>query len=499
MNKYLPTLSCKHLIMPGYEPGQLTTGIVHLGFGAFHRAHQALYTEEFISATGKTDWGIAVASLRSGQPLIDQLKKQGYWYSVSEHSQSQQKIKLVGAITEAYAARDDRLPLLSIMSQPNIRIVTLTITEKGYCLDPASHQLNTTDPEIIHDIEHPRHPKTAIGLIVEALALRKQAGTPPFSVLSCDNLPDNGSLTQQAVIQLAERNSSELAQWISREVCFPSSVVDRIVPAMTPEKLDKVQADLGILDHCAVTTESYRQWIIEDRFTLGRPDWDLIDGCRFVTDVTPWQQMKLQMLNGCHSLLAYLGIVAGYGTIAETINDARFSAIARRYLAAEAIAGLQLPVEVDHHEYADQIISRFSSPVLQHKTEQVARDGSQKLPVRWFSQLETLLKSQKNFDCIALGLAAWFHYLKGAGDQEQVIIVCDPLAGKLQPVAASSISDPVESLVELSGLFPKSISQSSVAISRIKYFYQKIARYGVMTTLNGSDIHPLSIDTEYTS
>lgn len=471
---------------PGYDISHISTGIVHLGFGTFHRAHQALYTDEAMSATGRTDWGIAAASLRSEDKLIKQLRRQDYWYTVSELDEKQnRRIKLVGAVIEALAARDNRKPLLHLMHKPSTRIITLTITEKGYGLNPALDALNTEDESIKHDLAHPKHPVTAPGLIVEALSRRRQAGIPPFTVLSCDNLPDNGHITRRAVMQLAGLVNPELSDWIEQHVCFPSSLVDRIVPAVTEADLNSVCAFLGAEDLCAVICEPFRQWIIEDNFSLGRPEWDQVDGAKFVEDAAPWLAMKLQMLNGCHSLLAYLGVIAGYKTIADTINDERFLFIARQYLNREASAHLTPPSGVNLEEYSRQILRRFSNPSLKFRNEQVATDGSAKIPVRWFPQLEALMTSGNSFNCIALGIAAWFHYLAGTDHQGNTIQVNDPLKDTLGLIIAETTpKERVQALIKQSGLFPVSACQSPALTQAVSRYYQMIGELGVFTTID---------------
>lgn len=470
---------------PDYDISHISTGIVHLGFGAFHRAHQALYTDEAMSATGRTDWGIAAASLRRNEKLIPQLKKQDYWYTVSEWDKNKrQQVKLVGAVIEAFAARDDRLPLLQVMSKPSTRIVTVTVTEKGYYLDPTLSFLIRDDEQIKHDLVHPKHPVTAPGLIVEALARRRQAGVPPFTVLSCDNFPDNGKVIRRSVTQLAASINPELSDWINQHVCFPSSLAERIVPATTEKDLDSVCTFLGAEDFCAVICESFRQWVIEDNFSLGRPEWDLMDGAQFVTDVAPWQKMKQQMLNGCHSLLAYTGVIAGYETIAETLNDNRFLFVARQYLSGEAIARLRIPEGVCPGEYGRQILERFSNPILKHRTDQVASNGTVKLPVCWFPQLESLILSRNCFNCIALGVAAWFHYLNGTDHKGNNILVNDPMKERLnQLITSPAPADRVKSLLNRSGIFPEAIRLSPTAVGKIYCYYQQIEELGIFETL----------------
>ena len=334
------------------------------------------------------------------------------------------------------------------------------------------------------NLAHLKHPITAPGLIVEALSRRRQVGVPPFTVLSCDNLPDNGNVIRQAVIQLAAAVNPELSEWIEQHVCFPSSLVDRIVPAVTEKDLDSVCAFLGAEDLCAVICEPFRQWIIEDNFTLGRPEWGLIDGAHFVKDVAPWQKMKLQMLNGCHSLLAYLGVIAGYETIAETLNDDRFLFVARQYLNCEATARLRIPEGVCPGDYGRQILQRFSNPTLKHRTDQVASDGSVKLPVRWLPQFESLVVSQNSFNCIALGIAAWFYYLNGVDHYGKAIQVNDPQKESLsQLIANTTPANRVQTLVSHSGIFPDSIRKSPTAVGKIYRYYRKIDQLSIFQTL----------------
>ena len=487
MKKVYHRYLTKPIFKPTYDISHISTGIVHLGLGAFHRAHQALYTDEAMSLSGRTDWGIAAASLKGEEELISHLKNQDYWYTVSECDAHQKRnIKLVGAIVEAMTIHDNRRPILKLMSRASTRIITLTVTEKGYHLLPGSHHLNVQDPMIQYDIKHPSHPKTAPGLIVEALSLRKQAGIPPFTILSCDNIIDNGPLTRSAVCELARHNNPALAQWIDKQVQFPSCIVDRIVPAVTPTDLDEISAKLGTPDQCAVITEPFRQWIIEDHFSLGRPDWDLVEGARFVKNIQPWQTMKLRLLNGTYSLLAYLGCLAGYQTIAEAMNDNDLMNFIRYYMFREAIPTLQIPPETNIAEYAEELLKRFSNSTLKHRTDQVASDGSRKIPIRWLPTLISLSATQRSFNCLALGIAAWLRYLSGRDDQQQAIVVNDPMVETLRSIASKAGHSDVEVvslLLKESGLFSPEMTQSPTITGHIITYYQQLARFGVKTTL----------------
>ena len=267
------------IIASGYDATELTAGIVHIGLGAFHRAHQALYTHEAIATTGKFDWGICAANIFGGQELVHDLTLQDNAYTVTEmNPDGSQTVKLATAITNSLAVESDRHPLLDVMTSEQTRIVSLTITEKGYCLNQATGALILDNPIIAHDLQNPEHPRSALGLIVTALARRKKTGLKPFTVLSCDNVPDNGKRARAAVIQMAEAMNPGLAQWVKDEVAFPCTMVDRIVPAMTVKGFAKVHENLGIEDKGAIITEAYRQWVIEDNFTMGRPEWDKVSG-----------------------------------------------------------------------------------------------------------------------------------------------------------------------------------------------------------------------------
>ncbi|WP_456236244.1 mannitol dehydrogenase family protein, partial [Endozoicomonas elysicola] len=262
------------MVARGYDGTELTAGIVHIGLGAFHRAHQALYTHETIAATGEFHWGICAANIFGGQELVQELQAQDNAYTVTEmNPDGSRTVKLAAAIAQSLAVEDDRRPLLDIMSAETTRIVSLTITEKGYCLNPATGELMVDNPLIAHDLENTHNPKSALGLIVIALDKRRVQGMKPFTVLSCDNVPDNGKRARAAVIQMAEAMDKELAAWIREEVAFPCTMVDRIVPAMTEESFADVQSYLGVEDKGAIVTEAYRQWVIEDHFTMGRPEW----------------------------------------------------------------------------------------------------------------------------------------------------------------------------------------------------------------------------------
>ncbi|WP_020680445.1 mannitol dehydrogenase family protein [Marinobacterium rhizophilum] len=421
------------------------TGIVHLGLGAFHRAHQAVYLEQYLALKGG-DWGICSANIRANQTLVDQLSAAEYRYPVVEYrSREQACVREIRAIQEALFAGSDagRETLLQRLAAPDTRIVTLTITEKGYYLEPSVARLRLDDPAIQHDLARPQSPKTAPGLLLEALRRRRLAGIAPFTVLSCDNMPHNGRRTRAAVLALASRQDPELHDWIKTHVCFPGSMVDRIVPAMTPEDFARLARELDCTEPTAVICESFSQWVVEDNFSLGRPEWECV-GVQMVDDVTPFETMKLRMLNGSHSLLAYLGPLAGYRTVAQAMQDPAIRNFLHHYMLHEAVPTLQGIDPAELQAYATRLLQRFANDSLQHQLHQIAMDGSQKLPQRWLDGCQVLLDTHRPIACTALGIAAWINHVQQAQSERRELN--DPLAPRLLALAESHRDQPQELL-----------------------------------------------------
>ncbi len=463
-------------------------GIVHLGLGAFHRAHQAVYLERHLARHGGGAWGIASAKIRANRQLVEQLRERGQRYHVAEHADREHvTLREVAAIRETlYAGVDgpDREALLERMSDPAVRIVSLTVTEKGYYLSPADGALMIGDPAIARDIAQPKAPQTAPGMLVAALARRHAAGTPPFAVLSCDNMPDNGKRTRRAVIDLAHRRDPALAEWIATEVAFPCSMVDRIVPAMTDADFERLQA-LGVDDPAAVVCEAFSQWVIEDRFPQGRPDWEH-DGVEMVADVAPFETMKLRMLNGSHSLLAYLGALDGVETVFEAVSRSDIAALLRRYLHHEAAPTLAMPAGTDLDAYAESLLARFANDSLRHRTQQIAMDGSQKLPQRWLNGALARLEAGGDVTCTALGVAAWIRYTQGNDLHGRHHRVDDPMAATFAGLHARHAGDDValiDAFLAVEAVFPRDLARHAGFAPAILAAYRALQRRGVAATL----------------
>lgn len=476
-----------HVQQPHYDRQSLRSRIVHFGFGAFHRAHQALLTDRVLNAKGG-DWGICEISLFSGDVLMSQLRAQDHLFTVLEKGPDGNQPIIVGAVHECLNAKLDSLAaIIEKFCEPQVAIVSLTITEKGYCLDPATGRLDTQNARIVHDLENPSEPHSAPGILVEALHRRRERGLQPFTVLSCDNIPDNGHVVKNAVLGMAQKRSPELAAWIDAHVSFPGTMVDRIVPAATEASLAEITQALGVDDPCAISCEPFIQWVVEDNFVAGRPEWE-VAGVQMVEDVLPWEQMKLRMLNGSHSFLAYLGYLAGYAHINECMEDEHFRQAARRLMLDEQAPTLRI-TDVDLTAYADSLIDRFANPALQHRTWQIAMDGSQKLPQRMLDGIRVHLERHTVWPLLALGVAGWMRYVSGTDDQGNAIDVRDPLSEKIRGiVSTSSEADRVTALLGLSEIFGHDLPQTPAFVDAIVQAYQRLVRDGarraVIETLN---------------
>lgn len=477
-NKTLLNLP-QNIEVPTYDRTKIQTRIVHLGFGAFHRAHQAVYAD-ILANHHNSNWGYCEVNLIGGEQQIHDLNSQDLLYSVSEMASDGWSGRVVGIVRSALHREIDGIDsVLEAMVQPEIAIVSLTITEKGYCYHPATGTLIVDHPLIQHDIAHPLTPKSAPGLIVQALRLRQERNLPAFSVMSCDNMPKNGVVTRNIILTLARLQDSQLADWIEANVSFPSTMVDRIVPAVTAETMEKITQQLGgMKDLVGIACEPFHQWVIEDNFVNGRPEWDKV-GAELVQDVLPFEEMKLRMLNGSHSFLAYLGYLAGYQHINDCMQDNDYVVAARHLMLSEQAPTLRTQ-GVDLEAYADSLLHRYRNTALKHRTWQIAMDGTQKLPQRMLESVCYHLQHNSNFDCLALGIAAWMRYVGGIDEQGQPIDVSDPLLEQLKERVTTSEdgAERVQSLLSMEAVFGKTLPQNPRFVTAVTKAYLKIQSSG---------------------
>jgi fructuronate reductase len=434
---------------PAYDRDCLRTGIVHLGLGAFVRAHQALYTEDLL-ATEPGDWGMVGVSLQRPDQR-DRLMPQDGLYTALQRDPSGLSARIVGCLHSVLVAPEDPVAVVDAMANPDTRIVSLTVTEKGYCIDPATGRLQQHHPDIQHDLEHPGEPRTAVGFILSALERRRDASMEPFTVLSCDNLPSNGRLLAALVSDFAALRDCGLATWVETHASFPSTMVDRIVPATTPEDLAEATRLTGLTDAAAVVHEPYRQWVIEDRFVGDvRPSWERV-GAEIVSDVAPYEHMKLRLLNGAHSALAYLGYLSGHETIAETVTDPVLRTFVEG-LWQEILPVVPPPAGTDLAAYTRALLERFSNPAIRHRTWQIAMDGSQKLPQRLLATIRERLARDLPLPNLALAVAGWMRYVGGVDECGREIDVRDPLAAHLRGTLDQAGRDPTARVHAILGI-----------------------------------------------
>src|ERR1022692_318731 len=420
---------------PAYDVRNIGIGIVHLGIGAFHRAQTAMFSDDAL-ALDPGDWGICGVSMRSAD-VRDRLSPQGGLYTAVEKSPTGINRRIVGSVREVLFLGDQHKQIMTRLAAAETRIVSLTVTEKGYCHDPASGALNLLHPDIVHDLAHPEAPKSAVGVIAAALDARRGSHDGSLTVLCCDNLPHNGVLVRGLVMAFAEARDPALARWIETHASFPSTMVDRIVPATTEADIVDNDAAVRFPAAAPVGPEPFRQWAIEDRFVAGRPRWEQV-GAELVDDVAPFETMKLRLLNGSHSAFAYLGFLAGHDYIYQVAAQPDFTAFMRRMMADEVVPTLNVPPSVDVAAYQQALVTRFANPALPHRTQQIAMDGSQKLPQRLLASGRENLSAGRGIDMLALAVAGWMRYVSGRDEAGGVIKVSDPLAQEFEHIAGES-------------------------------------------------------------
>jgi fructuronate reductase len=467
----------------GYDRARVVPGMVHLGVGAFHRAHVAAYIDDVLQFD--PSWGVIGASLRKPDTRVA-LAPQGFLYTHVTRDRSGNQIRVIGSLLDVIDASQHGAALLAAMTDPRIRVVTLTITEKGYAHDPATGQLDLYHPDILHDLAHPDAPVSAVGILARALQLRRAGGIGPFTVLSCDNLPANGAVTARVVLAFAALRDKGLADHIARDVAFPSCMVDRIVPATTDTDKRMVLQQSGLEDAWPVVTEPFSQWVIEDKFCNGRPEFERI-GVQMVSDVAPYELMKLRMLNGSHSTLAYLGYLAGHEYVNDTVADPAFRKLIHDLMTQEVMP--MLPESLgDLSSYRDQLLQRFANPALKHRTWQIAMDGSQKLPQRLLGTIRLRLAKDLPVTRLALGVAGWMRYVTGLDEKGRAIEVKDPMAARLRgiaDIAGRDVAQLVRGLLSVKEIFGDDLQHNAVFSTALARHVISLFEFGAAATVRG--------------
>ncbi|WP_207914177.1 mannitol dehydrogenase family protein [Micromonospora sp. KC213] len=471
---------------PLVRPGTVAAGVVHLGLGAFHRAHQAVYTETAIGAAGG-DWAIVGVAPRS-TTLVRALAAQDGLFSVSTLSAEAAATRVIGSLAGVRHAASDPSAVVALLADPAIRVVTLTVTEKAYQLDPVSGELRA-DAQLTLDLTTDRPPQTVPGLLVRGLLARDAADAGPIALVSCDNLPANGrrlrELVRQALVLAGVADAT--LERLAAQVTFPGTMVDRIVPASTDETLATARAALGVSDLAAVAAEPYTQWVVEDDFPGGRPAWERA-GAVLTDDAGPWERLKLRGLNGVHSAVAYLGAVAGCETIAEALALPGLIGVLRRFVAEDVAHSFTPPDGVRVVDYGDEVLGRFANPAIRHRTLQVAMDGSQKLPQRVLHTIADLRAEGRPAHWGSLVVAAWLRFLGGQADDGRQLPLDDPLADRIRAALAAAPDTPagtVDAVFALREVFPAALAEDDQVRAEVTGWLTALREYGAAGTLAG--------------
>ena len=460
---------------PDYDRAERSRGIVHIGPGAFHRAHQAVYTDMAMAYGG--NWRITGVSMRSAT-LKQKLAGQDNLYSLVVLD-NEPYVQVIGAFDSVLVLNEDREAIMAALTDANTHIISLTITEKGYCL-ASNGELDTSHADIMHDLSNPDEPVSAVGLIVSALKHRFEQQQADITVISCDNLADNGKKLAKAVLQFAEKIQPELAHWIEQNIAFPCTMVDSITPA-TDEALISLAADkLGVEDAWPIQREGFTQWVVEDKFSGPRPAWEKV-GVTFTDDVAAFENAKLRILNGTHSTLAYTGILLGKETVYEAISDSALEAFIGRLLSDEIIPSINAEGVMDLPAYAEDILNRYKNRHIRHLLAQIAWDGSQKLPFRVLNTVRDNLKLGQQAKLLCVPIAAWILFIaKRASDQEELV---DPLAETLIGLANQHQGD----LAAL-GAAVLNLPQVFAELTANKWFKDTVLEYvKVLSSINGDN------------
>lgn len=469
------------LVLPRYDRRAVMPGIVHIGVGGFHRAHEAVYLDDLMAQGGAQEWGICGVGLRpADKAMRDALVPQDCLYTIVVEDAYGAEARIIGSLVKYLFAPEETEAVLDALAAPQTRIVSLTITEGGYNFSQATGEFDADHADIQHDLVNPAHPVSVFGYLAEALDRRRLAGHAPFTVLSCDNVPQNGDIARKTLLAFAALRDPGLHDWIAAHVAFPNSMVDRITPQTTESDRVLVQDDYGYEDAWPVVCEPFRQWIIEDKFSDGRPPLERV-GAQFTSDVHPYEMMKLRLLNAGHSAIGYLGFLAGYPYIHEIMADDLFRAYLRRLMNEEVTPLLRPVPGIDLTEYKATLLTRFANPTLKDQTSRICLDGSSKVPKFLLPSLHEALAAGSPATLLTLALAGWFRYLRGEDEQGRPFAVDDPRAADLQKLAQQGKTDP-RPLLGVTDLF-SDLGQSPAFVARLTRFGEHLERDGARKTL----------------
>ena len=430
--------------VPEYDRSTVTPGIAHIGVGNFHRAHQALVVDRLLNAGEARDWGIlGIALLPGDERLARAMQAQdGLYALVEKSSDGTWDYRVIGSILGVLFAPDGVDAVIEALADPRIRIVSLTITEGGYNFDRLTGEFMVDTPVVAAELVPGAAPASVFGIICAALDRRRSRGIEPFTIMSCDNIQHNGDVARRMFLAFAERSNTDLATWMASSVAFPNSMVDRITPMTTPEDVEAVSAELGVRDECPVVCEPFFQWVLEEHFPLGRPPVEQA-GVQVTDDVSPYEKMKLRLLNGSHQGLCYFGHLAGYGLVHDATQDPAIATFLRRYMDEEATPTLDPVAGVDLEAYKAELIARFSNPEVRDTVPRLCAESSDRIPKWLIPVVRDRLGQGGDVPMSAAIVASWARYAEAVDENGEPIAIVDPLKDELVPIAQRQAEEPL--------------------------------------------------------
>lgn len=466
------------ITVPTYDRTKVKTGIVHVGIGGFHRSHEAFYTDQLLHDPSASDWGICgIALLEFDTKIYQTLKDQNGLYTlIVKELDGTQTTRVIGSIVEYLYAPENTLAVIEKMASPEVKIISLTITEGGYNYNEATKEFDFNTPSIQHDLEHADAPKTIFGYLTQALKLRKERGLKGCTIQSCDNIQGNGHMTKRMLLSYVSKAVPELVEWIESHVSFPNAMVDRITPATAPSDIINLKETTGVEDAWPVVCEPFKQWVIEDDFIEGRPAWETV-GAQFVENVEPYEKMKLSLLNAGHSVLGILGALIGYDTIDESVSNIHISTFLHNYMDIEVTTTLGDLEGINLKEYKDSLIERFGNINIKDQIDRICSESSAKFPIFILPTVNAQLVEKGSVEFAAFVVAAWAIYSLGKDENGKDVVIKDAMKSQLHDKAIASVIEPT-SFLTLESIFGK-LQSSAVFKAAYTKAYEDITKNGV--------------------
>ncbi len=466
--------------VPQYDRKKIVTRMVHVGVGGFYRAHQAIYTDDLLA--GDSDSGYCgVGLLKHDARMRDVMRDQNCLYTVVERDNTGDQARVVGSVAEFLFAPDDPEAVLEKMASPGTQIVALTITEGGYYVHQGTGEFDAEHPDIRRDLADPHHPSCSFGYLLEAADRRRTRGLAPFTLMSCDNIQGNGDVTKKMLLAFAELRDPALRNWMEANVAFPNSMVDRITPATTEEHRALVREKFGIDDEWPVTTESFKQWVIEDHFSQGRPAWEKV-GAQMTSDVLPYEKMKLRLLNASHQAICYSGMLMGLTFAHEALAEPLIRGLMEAMMDVEVTPLLPRPTGIDLTEYKATLVERFANPAIRDQLSRIGTEGSARIPKFVLPSVAEQLQRSGPIDRLSYTVASWFRSLSGQGDAGQTVPVIDPMEAKLRERAKEGGKDPGP-LLAMREVFSAEVAENPAFRDRVTAWLRSLYDEGTQATL----------------